>query len=224
MMWHIPPSAMPLMVGIALISYLIGSIPFGMLISQLGGLGDIRKIGSGNIGATNVLRTGNKKLAALTLLCDMGKGTFAVACGYIFGTGLPNLNPAISIAAIFVVLGHCFPIWLGFKGGKGVATGLGAALALTPISGILCCAVWLLGAKLSKISSMGALTAFIAWPLLVMIESQFDLKAPLLFPALIISLLVIWRHQANIQRLMNGTEPRIGDKKEHSSLSNPSND
>ncbi|CAI3926234.1 Phospholipid biosynthesis protein PlsY [Commensalibacter communis] len=222
MMWHIPPSQMPLMGGIALISYLIGSIPFGMLISQLGGMGDIRKIGSGNIGATNVLRTGNKKLAALTLLCDMGKGTFAVACGYIFG--LANLNPAISIAAICVVLGHCFPIWLGFKGGKGVATGLGAALALTPISGALCCAIWLLGAKLSKISSMGALSAFIAWPLLVMIESQFDLKAPLLFPSLIISLLVIWRHHANIQRLMDGTEPRIGDKKEQSSLSKSSND
>lgn len=220
MMWHIPSSAMPLMAGIVMISYMIGSIPFGMLVSQLGGVGDIRKIGSGNIGATNVLRTGKKKLAALTLLCDMGKGAFAVACGYIFG--LANLIPAISLAAIFVVLGHCFPIWLGFKGGKGVATGLGVALALTPISGIFCCIVWLLGARFSKISSVGALSAFIAWPLLVMIENRFNLQAPLLFPALVISLLVIWRHKTNIYRLMNGKEPRIGDKKEQSSLSDPS--
>lgn len=220
MMWNISPSDLPLMGGIVLISYIIGSIPFGMLISQVGGVGDIRKIGSGNIGATNVLRTGKKKLAALTLLCDMGKGAFAVACGYIFG--LTNLVPAISLAAIFVVLGHCFPIWLGFKGGKGVATGLGAALALTPISGVLCCIVWLLGAKLSKISSVGALSAFIAWPIFVILEYRFNLQAPLLFPALVISLLVIWRHKTNIYRLMNGTEPRIGNKKEQSSLSDPS--
>ncbi|CAI3935356.1 glycerol-3-phosphate 1-O-acyltransferase PlsY [Commensalibacter papalotli (ex Botero et al. 2024)] len=219
MMWHIPFSAMPLMAGIALIAYMIGSIPFGMLISQLGGEGDIRKIGSGNIGATNVLRTGNRKLAALTLLCDMGKGSFAVACGYIFG--LVNLTPAISLAAIFVVLGHCFPVWLGFKGGKGVATGLGVALALTPISGVLCCIIWLLGAKFSKISSVGALSAFIAWPLVVIIEYHFNLKEPLLFPALVVSLLVIWRHKANIYRLAEGTEPRIGDKKEQSTLSDP---
>lgn len=222
MMWHLPSSAMPLMAGIALVSYMIGSIPFGMLISHLGGMGDIRKVGSGNIGATNVLRTGNKKLAAMTLLCDMGKGALAVACAFIFGMVYPIA--ATSIAAIFVVIGHCFPIWLGFKGGKGVATGLGAALALTPIAGILCCAIWLLGAKISKISSVGALSAFIAWPILIMIENSFDLKAPILFPTLVISILILWRHQANINRLVNGTEPRIGDKKDPSSLSNIGNE
>ncbi|WP_408869635.1 glycerol-3-phosphate 1-O-acyltransferase PlsY [Commensalibacter oyaizuii] len=202
------------MAGVAFIAYLIGSIPFGMLITQISGVGDIRKIGSGNIGATNVLRTGSKKLAALTLLCDMGKGAFAVLCAYIFCVSYTS--QAEALAAICVVIGHCFPIWLGFKGGKGVATGLGAALALTPFAGILCCIVWLLGAKLSKISSVGALSAFVAWPLLVIIFNQFDLQTPLVFPALVISLLVMWRHQANIHRLINNTEPRIGEKKEQS--------
>lgn len=211
MIWHTPHYAWTLMAGIAFLSYLIGSIPFGMLVSYLGGIGDIRNIGSGNIGATNVLRTGKKKLAALTLLFDMGKGAFAVWCASIFTLTLTN--QAISIAAICVIIGHCFPIWLNFKGGKGVATGLGVSLALTPIAGLLSCLIWLVAAKLTKISSVGGLSAFIAWPILITLFNHFDLKTPLLFPALIISLLIMWRHKTNIYRLNNGTEPRIGENK-----------
>lgn len=210
MIWHIPQYAWALMAEIAFLSYLIGSIPFGMLVSYLGGLGDIRKIGSGNIGATNVLRTGNRKLAALTLLLDMGKGALAIGITYIFT--ITFTLQAESLAAICVILGHCFPVWLNFKGGKGVATGLGVALALTPIAGILACLTWLLSAKLSRISSVGGLSAFVAWPIFITLLNHLDLKTPLLFPALIISLIIIWRHKTNLYRLSNGTEPRIGEK------------
>ncbi|MBI0065789.1 glycerol-3-phosphate 1-O-acyltransferase PlsY [Commensalibacter sp. M0134] len=210
MIWHIPQYAWTLMAGIIFLSYLIGSIPFGMLVSYIGGMGDIRQIGSGNIGATNVLRTGKKKLAVLTLLLDMGKGSFAIWCAYIFA--INYTVQAESLAAIFVVVGHCFPVWINFKGGKGVATGLGVSLALTPIAGLLSCIVWLLAARLSRISSIGGLSAFVAWPLFIMIFNHLDLKTPLLFPALLISLLIFFRHRTNIYRLSNGTEPRIGKK------------
>ena len=211
MIWHIPSFAISLMCGIAFLAYMIGSIPFGLVISILGGIGDVRKIGSGNIGATNVLRSGSKKLAALTLLFDMGKGAFAVFCAYIYCVSFPM--QAEALAAIFVVIGHCFPVWLKFKGGKGVATGLGVSLALTPIAGILICLIWLIAAKLSKISSVGARASFVAWPILVFILSGFNLQTPLLFPALVISIIIIWRHQMNIYRLSVGTEPKIGEKK-----------
>lgn len=210
MIWHIPQYAWTLMAGIIFLSYLIGSIPFGMLVSYIGGMGDIRQIGSGNIGATNVLRTGKKKLAVLTLLLDMGKGSFAIWCAYIFA--INYTVQAESLAAIFVVVGHCFPVWINFKGGKGVATGLGVSLALTPIAGLLSCIVWLLAARLSRISSVGGLSAFVSWPLFIMIFNHLDLKTPLLFPALLISLLIFFRHRTNIYRLSNGTEPRIGEK------------
>lgn len=215
MFWHIPQYAWKLMLGITFLSYLIGSIPFGMVVSYIGGMGDIRKIGSGNIGATNVLRTGKKKLAALTLLFDMGKGAFAIWCAYIFA--INYTIQAESLAAIFVIIGHCFPVWLNFKGGKGVATGLGVSLALTPIAGLLSCVIWLLAAKLSRISSVGGLSAFIAWPILILLFNHFDLKTPLLFPALIISLIIFFRHKTNIYRLSNGTEPRIGEHKDQTS-------
>ena len=202
MIWHIPQYAWTLMAGIIFLSYLIGSIPFGMLVSYIGGMGDIRQIGSGNIGATNVL----------PLLLDMGKGSFAIWCAYIFA--INYTVQAESLAAIFVVVGHCFPVWINFKGGKGVATGLGVSLALTPIAGLLSCIVWLLAARLSRISSVGGLSAFVAWPLFIMIFNHLDLKTPLLFPALLISLLIFFRHRTNIYRLSNGTEPRIGEKKQ----------
>ncbi len=211
MIWHIPHYAWTLMTGIIFLSYLIGSIPFGMLISYIGGMGDIRKIGSGNIGATNVLRTGKKKLAALTLFFDMIKGAFAIECAYIFA--IDYTIQAETLAAIFVVIGHCFPIWLNFKGGKGVATGLGVSLTLTPIAGLLSCVVWLLAVKISRISSVGGLSAFITWPLFVILLNNFDLKTNFLFPSLIISLLIMFRHKTNIYRLNNGTEPRIDEKK-----------
>lgn len=210
MIWQIPHYSWPLMAGIAFLAYLIGTIPFGMLVSYLGGKGDIRKIGSGNIGATNVLRTGSKQLAALTLLLDMGKGAFAVWCAYVFT--IQNVVQAESLAAICVIVGHCFPIWLNFKGGKGIATGLGVSLFLTPIAGILACLTWLITARISKISSVGGLSAFVAWPIFIILLNHFDLKTPTLFPALIISLIVMWRHKTNIYRLTNGTEPKIGKK------------
>ncbi|CAK7193371.1 Glycerol-3-phosphate acyltransferase [Commensalibacter sp. Nvir] len=216
--WQIPSFAWPLMLGIGLIAYLIGSIPFGMLVSRLGGIDDIRKVGSGNIGATNVLRTGKKKLAALTLFLDMLKGAFAVGFAFIFGMVSPKA--AMSIASIFVVIGHCYPLWLSFKGGKGVATGLGASLVLTPLAGISCCFIWLIAAKISKISSVGALSAFSAWPVLVLVTHQLHFKSTLLFSSLTISILIVWRHRQNIFRLIRGSEPHIGDDKRKIHLPN----
>ena len=180
--------------------YLIGSIPFGLILTKAAGLGDIRSIGSGNIGATNVLRTGNKKLAAATLLLDGLKGALAVLLvRAVFGD--QDL-----VAGTAAVLGHTLPVWLGFKGGKGVATGLGVYLAAMWPVGLACCAVWLVAAKVTRISSAGALTAFAAAPLLALALS--DAEHALL--ALLVGLLVFWRHEANIRRLLTGTEPRIG--------------
>lgn len=182
--------------------YLIGSIPFGLILTKAAGLGDIRSIGSGNIGATNVLRTGNKKLAAATLLLDGLKGALAVLLvRAVFGD--QDL-----VAGTAAVLGHTLPVWLGFKGGKGVATGLGVYLAAMWPVGLACCAVWLVAAKVTRISSAGALTAFAAAPLLALALS--DAEHALL--ALLVGLLVFWRHEANIRRLLTGTEPRIGQK------------
>ena len=183
---------------LVLIAYLIGSIPFGLLLTRAAGLGDIRAIGSGNIGATNVLRTGRKGLAAATLLLDGLKGFVAVV-----------LAPAVlGLAAIAVVVGHCFPVWLRFRGGKGVATGLGALYGLDWRVGALACAVWLGFAAATRRSSAGALAAFAASPLLVLLLHS---RAPVWAPALI-ALLVWARHHANIRRLLDGTEPAIGRK------------
>lgn len=206
----LPAYAMQLLAAIAVLAYGIGSVPFGLLLTQLGGAGDIRAIGSGNIGATNVLRTGRRGLAAATLLLDGGKGAFAVLCGFILSPF--HTAPAMAVAALFAVIGHCFPIWLKFKGGKGVATGLGAALALSPLTGIVCCALWLGVAKLTKISSAGALAAFVAMPVLLAVLNGTGPRGPIPIAGLLIAVLVIGRHHGNIQRLLNGTEPRIGRK------------
>jgi glycerol-3-phosphate acyltransferase PlsY len=188
-----------------LIGYLLGSIPFGLILTRLGGAGDIRAIGSGNIGATNVLRTGRKGLAAATLLLDGAKG----AAGVLLAANIPALHviPTAGLwAGGFAVLGHMFPIWLGFRGGKGVATGLGVALAACWPEGALMCVIWLVGAKVTKISSASALTAFILSPVLAWAFGGPD-RAIL---ALIVAILVLARHHANIRRLLSGTEPRIG--------------
>ncbi|MCA3309768.1 MAG: glycerol-3-phosphate 1-O-acyltransferase PlsY [Roseomonas sp.] len=180
--------------------YLIGSIPFGLLLTKAAGLGDIRQVGSGNIGATNVLRTGRKGLAAATLILDGLKGAVAVLVARQF---LGDQDLVVGTAA---VLGHLFPVWLGFRGGKGVATGLGVLLAAAWPVGLACCAVWLVAAKILKMSSAAALTAFAAAPLFALVLSSADHA----LMALLIAVLVFWRHEANIRRLLAGTEPRIG--------------
>ncbi|OUJ14914.1 glycerol-3-phosphate 1-O-acyltransferase PlsY [Acetobacter sp. DsW_063] len=199
-----------LMGAIAFLSYLLGSVPFGLVLTALSGEGDIRKVGSGNIGATNVLRTGRKDLAAATLALDAVKGAVAVAIAWVMTP--PDMGAqAMCVAAVFAVLGHCFPLWLGFKGGKGVATGLGAVMALSWPAGLAGCAVWLLGAKLTRISSAGALLAFAVMPLVLMALAGFSFSAsPKPLAGVLIAVLIFVRHHANIARLLNGTEPRIG--------------
>ena len=194
------------LVGLA-VGYLLGSIPFGLLLTRAAGLGDIRKIGSGNIGATNVLRTGNKALALATLLLDGGKGAAAVLIArYVF----PDLGLEMMLAAgSGAILGHLYPVWLGFKGGKGVATGLGILLALDWRVGGLACVTWLAVALIFRYSSLSALLAFLLAPLYAWFLDGLRLA---IFAALLAAL-VWWRHRANIQRLVKGEEPKIGKKK-----------
>lgn len=185
----------------ALLGALLGSIPFGLVLARAAGLGDIRTIGSGNIGATNVLRTGRKDLAAATLVLDGGKGAAAV----LIASGFWGAD-AGAIAGVAAVVGHLFTPWLGFAGGKGVATGLGTLLALAFPAGLACCALWLATAKMTRISSASALVAFAAAPLLAFVFAGFTAG----LAAAVIAALVFWRHEGNIRRLLAGTEPRIG--------------
>ena len=194
--------------------YLCGTIPFGLILTKSAGLGDVRQIGSGNIGATNVLRTGNKKVAALTLLCDALKGTApAVALAWLFG---PQAGILAGLAAFF---GHLFPMWLGFKGGKGVATYIGVMLALCWPVGLIFCAVWLLIAVTRRISSLSALTAAVTSPLfaysVALMGFQID-GTKLAATAGLLSVILIFNHRANIARLISGTEPKIGSEKKAS--------
>ncbi len=185
----------------AALGYLLGSIPFGMIVARVMGLGNLRQIGSGNIGATNVLRTGNKAAAALTLLFDAAKGAVAV----LLARALAG-EDAAQIAALAAFLGHCFPVWLGFKGGKGVATFLGLWLALDWRVGVACCLTWLVAALIWRISSVGALAAAAlstTWIMVLTDGSTFILGIAL-------TLLLYWRHSANLARIKAGTEPRIG--------------
>ena len=234
------------------VGYLVGSIPFGLILTRIFGYGDIRKIGSGNIGATNVLRTGNKFLAVATLILDGLKPIIALAIFYYF-IGKSNIfrfitltptneswgykaqipycgtipyanigclkedmsfyystyNNSILLMLLFVVIGHCFPIWLKFKGGKGVATGLGGILFIAPVSGVAACIVWLLIAFATRISSLSALMAFAIMPYVTWI--CYGYSAGMM--SFLISILIFYRHKENIKRLINGTEPKIGEKK-----------
>ncbi len=185
----------------ALAGYLLGSIPFGLLLTRAAGLGDIRAIGSGNIGATNVLRTGSRMLAAATLVLDGLKAVVAVvAAGWLFG------RDAGLIAGLSAVLGHLFPVWLGFRGGKGVATGFGMLFAAVWPAGVACALVWLAVARVVRISSAGALSAFVVAPGAAYVFGGARVAVVILM----VTLLVVWRHEANIRRLLAGTEPRMG--------------
>nr|AID69674.1 glycerol-3-phosphate acyltransferase [uncultured organism] len=190
------------MLGALLLGYLLGSIPFGLILTRMAGLGDVRKIGSGNIGATNVLRTGNKKLAAATLLADAFKGTFAVLIAGRFG-----LDAAI-VAGFGAFIGHLYPVWLRFKGGKGVATYLGVLLGLAPLAALVFAAVWLAIAKIFRFSSLAALAAAVAVPVSLFLTGKAQVGQ--LFA--VMSLITILKHHENIRRLVSGKESRIGDK------------
>ena len=207
------PTSIWALAAAALLGYLLGSIPFGLVLTKAAGLGDIRSIGSGNIGATNVLRTGHKGLALATLLLDGGKGAAAVLIAGIF-------DPTLAVlAGGGAMLGHIFPVWLGFKGGKGVATALGTLLAVMWPVGVLCCLVWLVMALLFRMSSLASLTAVAAAPVLgwalsgVPIFGMVRTDLPRAGLALFIAVLVFIRHDGNIRRLLRGEEPKIGQKK-----------
>lgn len=187
----------------AVLGYLLGSVPFGIVITRAAGLGDLRQIGSGNIGATNVLRTGNKGAALATLLLDSGKGAIAV----LLARWLAGDTAAV-LAGAGALLGHCFPVWLGFRGGKGVATFLGTLIALYWPLGLAACAIWLATALVTRISSLSALVAVASSPLVALLMGKGLIAAAALFMAV----LIFWRHKENIARLRAGTEPRIGRK------------
>ncbi len=188
----------------AIMGYLLGSIPFGLVLTRLAGAGDLRQIGSGSIGATNVLRTGRKGLAAATLLLDAAKGAMAVLIG-------ARLAPdqGMLVAGVAVMVGHISPVWLGFKGGKGVATGLGVLLATAPLVAAICGGIWLAMAFTLRISSLSALVTTMAAPLLVWL---LDGRQDQIILIAIMAALVVAKHYANISRLLAGTEPRIGQK------------
>ena len=189
---------------VAVGAYLLGSVPFGIVITRALGLGDLRQIGSGNIGATNVLRTGNKGAALATLLLDAGKGGIAV----LIARALTGAEDAAQLAGFAAFLGHLYPVWLGFKGGKGVATFLGTLLALAWPIGLAACATWLVTAFISRISSLSALVAAAAVPLWMWAFGY----GPMIGLGTVLALMVIWRHGANISRILARTEPKIGKK------------
>ena len=196
------------------IGYLLGSIPFGLLLTKAVGI-DIRAVGSGNIGATNVLRTGNRWLAAATLILDAAKGAAAVLIARWFLLSVPGAETILAdklvvfAAGIAAMIGHVFPVWLKFNGGKGVATYIGVLLALNWIVGLVFCAVWLLIAFARKFSSLAALTAAATAPLFAYGLDSLELAAAVS----IMTMLLYYRHWGNIRRLWNGTEPKIGSEK-----------
>jgi glycerol-3-phosphate acyltransferase PlsY len=195
---------------VALFAYLLGSIPFGLVLTKLAGLGDIRDIGSGNVGATNVLRTGNKPLALLTLLLDAGKGGIAALIAYhVYPGGDKGIDFAI-IAGLAAVIGHNFPLWLRFQGGKGVATTLGTLIAIFWQVGLAACITWAIIAAIFRYSSLAALIALAASPF----YAWFLGSEKVAVLAALLALLAIFRHAENIRRLLKGEENKIGKKKE----------
>ncbi|MBX5150133.1 glycerol-3-phosphate 1-O-acyltransferase PlsY [Rhizobium lentis] len=200
MSWQI---TLPIALAAAVIGYLLGSIPFGLILTRAAGLGDVRSIGSGNIGATNVLRTGNRKLAAATLLLDALKASAAAwIVGYFLG------GEAAVIAGFFAFIGHLFPVWIGFKGGKGVATYIGTLLGVAPIMVVLFAAIWLAVAVTTRYSSLSALVAMLVIPVALLILGNEKVAAVMA----VMTLISYWKHKANISRLMGGTESKIGAK------------
>jgi glycerol-3-phosphate acyltransferase PlsY len=199
-------------IAVALVGgYLLGSIPFGVIATKLGGGPDVRSVGSGNIGATNVLRTGRKDLAAITLLGDGGKSAVAVLLAWLAtrDSPLPTQSTLTALAAGAAFLGHLFPVWLGFKGGKGVATFFGALLAAAWPVGLLAGGTWILMAFLFRISSLAALTAAALAPVYVFLVGR---PIPIAYLTLFMAILIYVRHLPNIRRLLRGEEPRIGGK------------
>ncbi len=191
----------PILVMIA--AYLLGSIPFGLLLARLGGAGDVRAIGSGAIGATNVLRTGRKDLAAATLLLDLIKGGVAVLLALWFA---PDAAPA---AGALAVLGHLYPVWLRFRGGKGAATLMGVAWVLAPVAGLVYAVLWVGTVALTRFSSVGSMVAAVSLPVTLWAIG----RGALLPAAIALALLVLWAHRSNIGRLFAGTEPKVGRAK-----------
>ena len=185
------------------LGYLLGSIPFGLLLTRAAGLGDVRNIGSGNIGATNVLRTGNKGLAAATLLLDGLKGTAAVLIADHYFGQVPAM-----LAGLGAFLGHLYPVWLKFKGGKGVATYIGVLAGLVWQGAAVFAAVWLAVAAATRISSLSALIASVAAPVALALMGNVEVAAL----AALMTLTILWKHRANISRLLKGEEPKIGAK------------
>jgi glycerol-3-phosphate acyltransferase PlsY len=198
--WQI---TLPISLAALVFGYLLGSIPFGLILTRAAGLGDIRSIGSGNIGATNVLRTGNKKLAAATLLLDALKATVAaMVAWYLFG------KEAGLLAGFAAFMGHLFPVWLGFKGGKGVATYIGTLLGVAPWMVLVFAAIWLGVAKISKYSSLSALVATLVIPVVLWFLNEPKIALVLA----VMTAISWWKHEENIKRLIAGTESRIGQK------------
>jgi acyl phosphate:glycerol-3-phosphate acyltransferase len=192
----------------AILGYVLGSIPFGLILTKAAGLGDVRAIGSGNIGATNVLRTGHKGLAALTLVLDALKGTAAVLLGQYIGAQHGLTVPAGLMAGAGAFLGHIFPVWLGFKGGKGVATYIGVLIGAFWPAALVFCTVWLLVAVITRYSSLSALVASLVTPALLLWQGD-PAEASL---AAVLTAFLLYKHSANINRLWRGEEPKIGVK------------
>jgi len=188
--------------------YLLGSIPFGLILTRMAGLGDVRKIGSGNIGATNVLRTGHKGLAAATLLLDALKGTAAVLIAHHFGAQQGVAILASLVAGLGAFLGHLFPVWLKFKGGKGVATYIGVLLGAVWQGAALFCGIWLIVALATRYSSLSALFASLVTPIALYVMGE----VPAALLSGLMTIFLLWKHRANIERLTKGEEPRIGAK------------
>lgn len=200
------PFLSPNALGALALGYFLGSLPFGYLLTRAAGFGDVRDIGSGNIGATNVLRTGHKGLAALTLLLDVLKGTAAVLIGHWIGAQGGIAILASLLAGLAAFLGHLFPVWLGFRGGKGVATYIGILAGAYWPGALVFCAVWLGMAFATRYSSLSALTASVATPVALLILGE----PPAAILSALMTALLLWKHRANIRRLAAGEEPKIG--------------